>query len=81
MISASRAAARLPLLLPRGGPGPAVPGLAQVCVGPEGAGRARRGLSGGGGGDLRVESGAGEFCGEFLLGLRLRLKKGSVVLQ
>lgn len=35
----------------------------------------------GGGGDLRVESGAGEFCGEFLLGLRLRLKKGSVVLQ
>uniref|UniRef100_A0A8V0Y005 Stress-70 protein, mitochondrial n=1 Tax=Gallus gallus TaxID=9031 RepID=A0A8V0Y005_CHICK len=30
MISASRAAARLPLLLPRGGPVPAVPGLAQT---------------------------------------------------
>lgn len=48
MISASRAAARLPLLLPRGGPVPAVPGLAQVRVGPEGAGRERCGLGGGG---------------------------------
>lgn len=65
MISASRAAARLPLLLPRGGPGPAVPGLAQVRVGPEGAGRARRGLGGGGRGSAGGERGWGGSAANF----------------